>query len=489
MKDRRNEISVGAHKNTRSAADGMGDRKSRVKDIKPTFKRTKRKYKHSVEFYFDGDGQHEYDDAEVKDGYDKAAAAKARRDLAEQRKKARDDRNKRRYNKVHDALYRVLDRPNAILAASKKTGQTRIFVKGKSSVRVLVAISKICRVEDVAIESDGVGFYIPSKVCGKIIALLDNLCYDYKIVNNKGILPFALRALARAGLSIGIALGIVLISIYPNFVTRVTVTGINGQQLDNALITKINGILESHGVAEGKWLVGLDADDLRKQLLALDGISYAGVERRGTHVDVTVAKEMDAEQFIGVKGSKVVATKLATVTRVIVEGGTAEVKYGDVVRVGDTLIDGYVLYGDDKVEVEARGTVYGKIYYSSTRFFGDSVQVERERREKRMTEFGFSGRVPKTPDDPFGDSELHISVEDFGFLLPIKVYTYTFISSDYESVPNDATDEQLTDIVYAELIATLSEPVKVPETYIKIRRADGGRYVTVTLEAEEIISQ
>lgn len=446
------------------------------------FNKPKNNVKPVVEYYFDDEAgaQKEADFDDVK---------REKRRLKAERARLRAEAKKRRYEAAHSALYKVLLRPNLMLSLSKRVGQTRIFVRGKSAVRALAAISDICRVEDVKTTDEGLSFFVPAKVCDKIIALLDKLCYDYKIIDNRGIAPLAFRALARVGLTVGVALGAVLFALYPNFVTDVSVTGVGGRAIDSALIADVSGILQSYGVREGRWLGRLDTQELQKRILALDGVSFAGVERRGTHVNVTVAAELDPERFLGIKGSKVVASKVASVTRIVVEGGTAAVKYGDVVRPGDTLIDGYVMYGDDRLDVEARGIVYGKVYYSSTEFFADRVRVATSTRRKTITKFGYAGKPPKPPKDPFGDSAVRVSVEALGFLFPIYVYRYTFESVQYAEEAETSTDEQLADRVFSKLLAAIESPVGVTNRYTKIRRADGGRYVTVTLETEEIISQ
>ncbi len=446
------------------------------------FNKSKSNVKPAVKYYFD-------DDAEVENDAFAEDARREKQRLKAERARLRAEVKKRRYKAAHSALYKVLLRPNLMLSLSKKVGQTRIFVGGKSAVRALAAISEICRVEDVKTTDEGLSFFVPAKVCDKIIALLDNLCYDYKIIDNRGIAPLAFRALARVGLTVGVALGAVMFALYPNFVTRVSVAGVGGRAIDSALIADVSDILNSCGVREGRWLGRLDTKELQNRILALDGVSFAGVERRGTHVNVTVAAELAPERFLGVKGSVVVASKVAYVTRIVVEGGTATVKYGDVVRPGDTLIDGYVMYGDDRLDVEARGVVYGKVYYSSTEFFADKVRVATSTRRKTITKFGYAGKQPKPPKDPFGDSVVRVSAEALGFLFPIYVYRYTFESVQYAEEAETSTDEQLEDRVFSKLLAAIESPVGVTNRYTKIRRADGGRYVTVTLETEEIISQ
>ncbi len=370
-------------------------------------------------------------------------------------------------------------------------GDTVLFVKGKNGVRVLGALSKICAVRNVAILSDGIRFEVPSKHRSEIIALLNNLCYDYKVLKNIGALPFAINTLARLGFAVGIIVVVVGIAIFSQFITRVSVSavdGVYGQNIDSALNTQILGILSSYGAKEGKWLPRIDCDSVEKELLALDGVAYASVQRRRTHIEVQIKRELQKDYLVEVVGSTVKARKVAVVTRVIVEGGTSVVEYGDVVRVGDTLIDGYVTYGDEKLSVEAKGLAYGKVYHKKTVFFSDIITSREVTNVKRVTKLSMFGKTPKTPSSPFEKYEFEMSVRDFGFLVPLKIYTYEFREIKEVESENAMSLDEMYASVYSQVAAEFEEPLKVLDVYYESHNADGGTYVTVTVETEEVIS-
>lgn len=370
-----------------------------------------------------------------------------------------------------------------------KRGETVFFVGGKHGVRVLGALSKLCSVRDVKILPDGVQFEVPSKHRGQIIALLDNLCYDYKIIRVKGAFPFVFNAAARFGLALGAIVIAGAIAIFSQFVTRVSVSAADAYtSIDGALSASIDGILAEHGVSVGKWLPTLDLGDVEKCILALDGVSYASVRRRGTHVAVEIKREQPPADIVEISGSKVTAKKVAVVTRVIVEGGTAVVDYGDVVRAGDTLIDGYAVFGEDKLEVEAKGIVYGKVYYKKSTFFADIVKVGEVGRVKRVTKIGMFGKTPKPPESPFDNYELETTVSELGFFLPMKFYTYEFREITERETENTLTDDEMIASVYSEIVSGFKEPSKVLDRYCTVTEANGGKYVTVTVEAEERIA-
>lgn len=373
--------------------------------------------------------------------------------------------------------------------AGEKRGTTVLFVSGKHGVRVLGALSKVCSVKNVVVSADGAQFEVESKHREQIIALLNNLCYDYKIIKVKGAVPLVFNAMSRLGFALGAIVIAAAIGIFSQFVTRVSVSATDTSSvIDGALNAKIISILNEHGVSEGSWLPKLDFGGLENSLLALDGVSYASVRRHGTHVSVEIKREQPPAEIVEISGSKVTSKKVAVVTRVVVEGGTAVVDYGDVVRAGDTLIDGYVVFGEEKLEVEAKGAVYGKVFYKKSVFFADIEKTVHRGAVKRVTKLSMFGKTPETPESPFEKSELKTTVSDLGFLLPFKIYTYEFCEITESESKNTMTDEEMSARVYSEIVAEFKEPSKVLGKYCDISAADGGKRVTVTVEAEERIS-
>ena len=378
--------------------------------------------------------------------------------------------------------------PSKLAVLAARLGKTEFFVRGESGVRAMVAVSKICRVSDVKTDVEGVRFKAPSKVCDKIVALLNNLCYDYKIIGISGCLPTAARLIARAGLVAGIALSAAIIAVYPQFITRVSVAAIDGQAIDGALNLKVQAILTEHGAYRGARTSTYDGDAIEQDVLSLDGVSYVEVKRKGTHVYVYLKKELPKENFVDISGSTVRASKTAIVTRVVVEGGTAAVKYGDVVREGDPLIEGYTLYGDDKIPTQARGVVYGITYLRSTVRF-DDVEMERVYgATKKVTKLSWAGKAAKAPKSPFENCEIKTTVFSLGDLIPLTFTTYEF--REYVEVERrlEADDEQLVKRVYSSLIEQIDGAAQIKNVYSGVARDDRGRTVTVTLEVEAPIS-
>lgn len=377
-------------------------------------------------------------------------------------------------------------KPSKWKAMISRAGKTQIFVSGANAVRAVSAISKMYRVENISVSKSGVEFFVESKQCEKIIALLNNLCYDYKIIGISGLMPRTMRTVARAGLMLGLITVFAVFAVYPNFITRVSVQCVDGQSINGTLNSQVYDILSSHGIVEGKRIINADLDAVEKQLLTLESISYASVMKNGTHIKVLLKTQLP-QGFADISGSSIVARKRAVVTRIIVESGTAVKKYGDVVDAGDVLIDGYVEYGDEKIPTQASGYAYGKVYYHKKVFFPDTLIEKKYGRVKTVTKLSMFSKEPKAPESPFEFCECKVSVQNFGFLLPFEIYTYRFTELIVCEEQNMMSEEQMQSAVYASIVSEFTEETKVLDKVCKSERGDGGIYISVTVEAEELI--
>lgn len=372
-----------------------------------------------------------------------------------------------------------IKKPNRISVFCANHATVVIKIECPNVGKLLGAVGGICRVKVVATQKESVTVQAPSKHCGKIIDLLDKLCYTYRIIKVKGILPYAHAFLTRGGIIAGIVLSVAALAIYPCFITKVDVSGtLNAQTAD---------ILNAYGIYSGAFAPSLDCKAVENELRAADGIAFASVERRGAHVYVTLKPELAPDDYVDIAGNPVKATKRAVVTRVIVNGGTAVVKYGDVVNVGDVLIDAYTLMGEEKLPVPAGGMAYGKVYYEYSEFFSDVVSEKTYKRQKTICKLAMFGAVPDIPNSPYEEYELQTSVSDYNLMLPMKMYRYTFRELIVREYNNPYSEEQMRRIAYSKVLGKLSESAKILAEYYKTDRTQNGTVIKVTLEAEEII--
>lgn len=412
----------------------------------------------------------------------KEVARKQKEHLRQNRKQIREEKEDALVEKLFAIKKKYSDRISKI---ESKFGKTQIELHGKNASKALIAISKIAKVKNVKTYEKGVRFVTESKQCHKIIALLQNLCYDYTIINIGGVSPSVIRSLSRVGLLLGVALSICAFSIYSSYVTRVSIACEGAKNL--ALNVRIADILKEYGVSQGAKVKDFDKSALEKAISALDGVAFASVTKQGTHITVLYKTELKRESFFQANAKSIVASKRAVITRVVVEGGTAVKKYGDVVDIGDTLIEGYIEYGDSKIPVEAKGYAFGKVYVKRTRFFANTQSVEEIVSRKKYTRYGIFGKTPKPPVSPFEKYRLKTDIKEYDFLVPLKIYSYEFEQICEVERQNTLDEQGMKKAVYSDALARLSESATVLDAYYETTKTEDGTYVTVTLEVEEII--
>ncbi len=376
-------------------------------------------------------------------------------------------------------------RKKPVIELSKRLGRTRIFVEGSGGIRAVSAISKLYPVDSVSVKDAGVEFFIPSKHLQKTVALLNNLCYHYMIGGAQGVGVRMTRSLARVGFVAGLIIVLLAICVYPNFITSIDVNSIDGLTIGHTLYQSICDTLESNGIVKGKTS-RFDESEIEKSLLSIDGIAYAQVDRDGTHVSVAIKQELPNE-IVDIIGSKVTSSKRAAITRIVVESGTAVKKIGDIVDIGDTIIDGYVEYGDEHIPVEAKGYAYGKVYYKERVYFA-STEIKKVYGDcKSIVKLSMFDKVPKAPNSPYENYECQVRVESYNFLLPFKIYTYTFYEITTIEQECSYTLEQMSDIVYSKMLEKLAPNTRVLDRVCEYVQEDNGIYVEVMLTVEEML--
>lgn len=241
----------------------------------------------------------------------------------------------------------------------------------KGSISGVFALSRHIKIYDVTKHGDVVSFWCHLKDEQKCIAILSDMCYNFAVKSRRGFLPFVYAALLRPGIIFGILLSIVVIAVYPYFVLDIK---IDNAEYEQAVLE----VLQSEGIKKNSFAFNIDTNGIEKKILAFDGISFVKATKYGTCLNIQIEEELDPPEIFPVGADSVVSQKKAVFTRAIVYSGTCVRSYGDVVDVGDVLIEGSVTVKEEKVETSASGMVFGKVYYEAEVFYNyvDNVRIE-----------------------------------------------------------------------------------------------------------------
>lgn len=192
-------------------------------------------------------------------------------------------------------------------------------------------------------------------------------------INRKKGLPFLIhRYKKRKIFFILLLVMLFFILLSSNFVWNVDIQEENGQELEN-----IAKEIEEAGLKCGKWKHEVNTKEIINKIrLQRKDIAWMGIELKGTNAIVKIVKAdekpeiIDAEEYCNI-----VSDKVGIITKINAQTGTANVKVGDTVNIGETLINGWmegkytgIRYVHAKGEIQAKvwHTKYKKIPYETT---------------------------------------------------------------------------------------------------------------------------
>ena len=192
-------------------------------------------------------------------------------------------------------------------------------------------------------------------------------------INKKRGIPFLLhRYKKRKIFFILLIILIFLIFLSSNFVWNVEIKEENGQELANIVQD-----IENAGLKSGKLKAKIDTKEIINQIrLQRQDIAWMGIELKGTNAIVRIVKADKKPDIIDENEyCSIISDKVGIVTKINAQTGTANVKVGDTVNIGETLINGWmegkytgIRYVHAKGEIEAKvwHTKYKNIPYNAT---------------------------------------------------------------------------------------------------------------------------
>lgn len=156
------------------------------------------------------------------------------------------------------------------------------------------------------------------------------------VVRRGGLPALCAWCSRRAGMVIGLCLGVTLFIASQFFVWDVRVTG-------NDTLTErdVEETLAACGFGVGSSLVGFRADRLEtRALLADDRLAWISVNRRGTVAHVQVREAKRAETSTSDHPANIIATRGGMIEWIELERGNVLVRAGDAVGAGELLVSG-----------------------------------------------------------------------------------------------------------------------------------------------------
>ena len=171
----------------------------------------------------------------------------------------------------------------------------------------------------------------------RAIEVAKKLKCKVKIEKKRGI-PFIINKYRKRKVFL-ISLIIILVALYvsSNYVWNIEV-----QVEDNLKLENIENDIQEVGLRTGMRKNKVNIEEIVNKIrLKRNDISWIGINLDGTNAIVKVVKAKEAPEIINEKEfSNIVAKKAGTITEIIAQNGTAQVKAGDNVETGQILIQG-----------------------------------------------------------------------------------------------------------------------------------------------------
>lgn len=258
------------------------------------------------------------------------------------------------------------------------SGYLRINIEGYYIERFI----NICRKENIPVwnikkEKDiRLAFNIKIKDFKKICKIAKTTKCKLKIKKKKGF-PFILnRYKKRKIFAIFLILVIILIVMSSNYVWNIEVIEENGNNLENIMQN-----LNQSGLAVGKRKSEINTKEvINKVRLERNDVAWMGIELKGTNAIVKVVKSDEKPDIIDENEyCSIVADKAGIITKISAQDGTANVKVGDTINEGETLINGWVEGKYTGIRyVHAKGEIQAKVWYTKHKFIEYNTTEKRE---------------------------------------------------------------------------------------------------------------
>ncbi len=232
----------------------------------------------------------------------------------------------------------------------------RFCAEGVLPERALVRLKKegIAVYHAKKVQKNRLLFSVKREDIEKIFAIFPKVCYNESERASYTVFRIGAERLKRTfdffkkrlGVILGAAVFFLTVAVLENYVFKIEVVG-EPQYRREALLA-----LDKNGITLNKRYDERNADKIRAELTALNGVGFCSVQKRGTTVVVEIRK--DPFHGVNVLNEPMKSVASGTLVEITTLRGTPLKKAGESVTLGEALVGNYFLAGvnaDERVEV------------------------------------------------------------------------------------------------------------------------------------------
>ena len=170
-------------------------------------------------------------------------------------------------------------------------------------------------------------------------------------------------SLKNWGILVGIIISSIMWIISTFFITDVLIIG-------NLGITQneVFEILKEQNINEWSLKSSINIDELEQKIQDVKYISYVSAIIKGNALVINIKEELTNDEVVSVgKYEPLIAAYDGKITSINLIQGTAKVKVGDIVKLGDVLVEPYIEHNGEKLSVQPLADIVCDVWIT-TRF-------------------------------------------------------------------------------------------------------------------------
>ena len=332
----------------------------------------------------------------------------------------------------------------------------RVKIEGVNLLRLIDAlVSRSVCVFDLKIRNTKLIFSIYEKDidCLKEICRKENKTFE--VVFNFGLKKF----LSKLKCGVGFTLAFVIVFSYLFSFCKV-IQSVNVVCDDKTFdVLNVEKVLANYGIKNGEFVKYSNAEIEKIVTENIDDVFGCSVSKIGSKINVEIYLEKQKEE----KQKTIYSKYDAVVTKVESFSGELKVKIGDVVKVGDVLIDS---------DFVASGKVKGKVCFVATRIYNENqTVVEKTGKFKRVVNYKICKKYFYKTQKMINYSTYIKEKCDFyifdNFLLPIvceEIYCFETRFVDVV-VPFEQVEEKIKKELLDEVCEKVDEDCVLSKTF------------------------
>lgn len=305
--------------------------------------------------------------------------------------------------------------------------------------------------------------------------------WNMKGMTRYGIVNSLLLTFSRTGIVLGLIISIIAVIFAQQYTIDYRIIGYSGGQA--------TAIVEEYLKDKTLEVDEKMYSELKKSLLAVPGIAGINVYKKGLYVFVEIKEELPTDSIIDEKVEKNITSNYdAIITRIITLSGTPLVSKDTRVKKGQILIDGYYIYQENKIECNAKGEVYGKVYLSEKHtVLKESTERKRTGKKEVFTLAMLAKENRQTSEIlkkcSFSDYDVEIEESFLRGILPIKLRKITAYETQIQTnVADKKSLDGFAALILKQMEISIGDDGTLLDSYVRI--TDIGSAFTVDIFGE-----